>query len=248
MTMILSLITAGYALQISDRRLSLKKRDQYDPWDPAANKSIVLLCHDGLISMGYTGPRFHLEGDDGRLDCGGDHRVGPWREPRASKFRRHLGSGVPERALHTHLKNVEDRLNAAVAAGRLDRSLDIYGVGMRWNSVRKPVWPTMIRINWKPPQGRYVVAMSKRRWGWESGRTFQFATAGRSEAEARRAMRLRLPTTALGDKDQAIATLIDILRSLPPDDNTVGKDCMVTRIQREPPHVHIKYEACHSSR
>jgi hypothetical protein len=61
-------------------------------------------------------------------------------------------------------------------------------------------------------------------------------------------MRLRLPTTALGDKDQAIATLIDILRSLPPDDNTVGKDCLVTRIQREPPHVHIKYEACHSSR
>jgi hypothetical protein len=139
------------------------------------------------------------------------------------------------------LKTVEDQLNAAVAAGRLDRSLEIYGVGMRWNSVRKPVWPTMIRINWKPSQGRYVMAMLKRRWGWESGRNFQFAAAGRSEAEARRAMRLQLPTTALGDKDQTIATLIDILRSLPTEDNTVGKDSLVTTIQREPPHVYIKY-------
>jgi hypothetical protein len=242
-TMILSLITAGYALQISDRRLSLKKRDQYDPWDPAANKSIVLLCHDGLISMGYTGPAFISKAttDGWTAEAITESDLGASRE--RPNFGVHLGSSVPERVLHTHLKNVEDRLNAAVAAGRLDRSLDIYGVGMRWNSVRKPVWPTMIRINWKPPQGRYVVAMSKRRWGWESGRTFQFATAGRSEAEARRAMRLRLPTTALGDKDQAIATLIDILRSLPPEDNTVGKDCLVTRIQREPPHVHIKYEA-----
>ena len=241
--MILSLITAGYALQISDRRLSLKKPDQYDPWDPAANKSIVLLCHDGLISMGYTGPAFiskaTTDGWIAEAITGSD--LGARRE--RPNFGVHLGSGVPDRVLHTHLKTVEDRLNAAVAAGRLDRSLDIYGVGMRWNSVRKPVWPTMIRINWKPPQGRYVMALLKRRWGWESGRNFQFAAAGRSEAEARRAMRLRLPTTALGDKDQAIATLIDILRSLPPADNTVGKDCLVTTIQREPPHVHIKYEA-----
>jgi hypothetical protein len=200
------------------------------------------------MSMGYTGLAFiskaTTDGWIAEAITGSD--LGARRE--RPNFGVHLGSGVPDRVLHTHLKTVEDRLNEAVAANRLDRSLDIYGVGMRWNSLRKPVWPTMIRINWKRPQERYVVAMLKRRWGWESGRNFQFAAAGRSEAEARRAMRLRLPATDLSDKGQAIATLIDILRSLPTEDNTVGKDCLVTTIQRESPHVHIKYEAYDVSR
>jgi hypothetical protein len=241
--MILSLITAGYALQVSDRRVSLKKRNRYEPWDPASNKSIVLLGHDGLISMGYTGPAFisksTMDGWIAEAITGSD--LGASRE--RPDFGHRIGSGVPDRVLHAHLKTLEGRLNEAVAGGRLDRSLDIYGVGMRWNSLRKPVWPTMIRISWNRAQGRYLMAMSKRRWGWESGRSYQFAAAGWSEAAARRAMRIGLRTTDLGDKDQAVATLIDILRSLPPEDNTVGKDCLVTTIQREPPHVHIKYEA-----
>jgi hypothetical protein len=37
-------------------------------------------------------------------------------------------------------------------------------------------------------------------------------------------------------KSQAISILIEVLRSLPPEDTTVSKDCMVTTIQRVPPH------------
>ena len=44
LTIILSLIHADYALQISDRLLTLEKDTQYQPWDQAANKSIVLLA------------------------------------------------------------------------------------------------------------------------------------------------------------------------------------------------------------
>jgi hypothetical protein len=55
-------------------------------------------------------------------------------------------------------------------------------------------------------------------------------------------LRERLPRIDIGSKEQAAATLIDVLRSLPPQDPTVGKDCLVTTIQREPPHVHVKYE------
>jgi hypothetical protein len=207
-------------LQVSDRRVSLKKRNRYEPWDPASNKSIVLLGHDGLISMGYTGPAFiskaTMDGWIAEAITGSD--LGASRERPDCGHR--IGSGVSDRVLHAHLKTVEGGLNEAVAGGRLDRSLDIYGVGTRWNSLRKPVWPAMIRISWNGPLGRYLMAMSKRRWGWESGRSYQFAAAGWSEAAARRAMRIRLPTGDLGDKDQAVATLIDILRSLPPEDNT----------------------------
>ena len=35
---------------------------------------------------------------------------------------------------------------------------------------------------------------------------------------------------------------IDVLRSLPPGDRTVSKDCLITVIQRESPHVHVRYE------
>ena len=35
---------------------------------------------------------------------------------------------------------------------------------------------------------------------------------------------------------------IDVLRSLPPGDGTVSKDCLITVIQRESPHVHVRYE------
>lgn len=59
MTIILSLIHAQYALQISDRQLSEEKQPgQYEAWDRASNKSVILLGHDGLISMGYSGPAF----------------------------------------------------------------------------------------------------------------------------------------------------------------------------------------------
>jgi hypothetical protein len=46
----------------------------------------------------------------------------------------------------------------------------------------------------------------------------------------------------IGNKNQAISILIDVLRSLPPEDTTVSKDCMVTTIQRVPPHAHVRYE------
>ena len=42
--------------------------------------------------------------------------------------------------------------------------------------------------------------------------------------------------------EETTAALIDILRALPPNDPTVGKDCLVTTVQRASPHVHIKYE------
>jgi hypothetical protein len=140
------------------------------------------------------------------------------------------------------LNTVTDRLNEALAAGRVDRTLDIYCVGLRSNSLKKQAWPAMARIYWDPARCCYWTAMSKRRWGWESGRGFQFAASGRSEADARKALRTRLPTVDIGNKDHAVGTLIDVLRSLPPQDTTVGRDCLITTIQREPPHVHVKYE------
>jgi hypothetical protein len=84
--------------------------------------------------------------------------------------------------------------------------------------------------------------MSKRRWGWQSGRSYLFGASGRSEDAARMSLRNRLPSTDLSSKEHAVSTLIDVLRAIPPTDETVSLDCLVTVVQRVSPHVHIKYE------
>jgi hypothetical protein len=86
------------------------------------------------------------------------------------------------------------------------------------------------------------MAMSRRRWGWESGRNCLFRASGRSYKVAQALLQNRLSSIDIGSKAEAAAALIDVLRSLPPQDPTVGKDCLVNTVQRTPPHVHIKYE------
>ncbi|HKH53933.1 MAG TPA: hypothetical protein VKA58_00610 [Propionibacteriaceae bacterium] len=52
----------------------------------------------------------------------------------------------------------------------------------------------------------------------------------------------RLSGADLSSNDDTAAAMIDILRSLPSQDPTVGRDCLVTTIQGVPPHVRLKYE------
>jgi hypothetical protein len=241
-TIILSLVTAHYALQISDRQLSQEKQPgQYEAWDRASNKSVILLGHDGLISMGYSGPAF-ISGatTDGWIaEVVAERSMGANRE--RPDFGIQIGEGIPDRPVYMHLSSVKDRLNEARIARRVNRELTVSYVGLRWNHLKKPVWPVVGRITWDQVRQAYAVAMSKRRWGWESGRSYLFSASGFSENEARAALRSRLPNTDLS-REQVVSTFIDVLRSLPPQDTTVGKDCLITTIQRESPHVHIKHE------
>jgi hypothetical protein len=240
-TIILSLVSVHYALQVSDRLLTVKAGNRYEPWDPVSNKSVIMLTRDGLISMGYSGPT-HISGaaTDGWIaevlageDLGAD-QVRP-------KFVLHAGSAGPKGFLAPLLTTVADRLNRAVSSGGVTNNLSIYYVGLRWQSLRKQAWPVFGRITWEPTRGGYTMAMSPRRWRWESGRNYLFRASGRSEKVAQRLLRNRLSSTDLQSKEQTSAALIDVLRSLPPQDPTVGKDCLVTTIQRISPHVHIKY-------
>ena len=64
MTIILSLVTGQYAVQVSDRLLTQKLTGagvRYKPWDDAANKSVVVLGCDGLFVLGYSG-QAHIAG------------------------------------------------------------------------------------------------------------------------------------------------------------------------------------------
>lgn len=51
MTLILSVSTSSYGLQVGDRLVSKSGV----PFDPLANKSLVIGCTDGLLALSYTG-------------------------------------------------------------------------------------------------------------------------------------------------------------------------------------------------
>jgi hypothetical protein len=54
MTLVLSVATPAYSLQVSDRLVSKAG----EPYDPLANKNVVLRATDGLLVFGYTGLAF----------------------------------------------------------------------------------------------------------------------------------------------------------------------------------------------
>jgi hypothetical protein len=56
MTLHLTLATAEYVLQVSDRLTSLDPGKR--PWDPLANKNVIYVARNGLISIGYTGAAY----------------------------------------------------------------------------------------------------------------------------------------------------------------------------------------------
>jgi hypothetical protein len=192
-TIILSLVTAHYALQASDRLLTVRAGNQYQPWDRVSNKSVVVLTRDGLISMGYTGPAFVSRATtDGWIA-----EVLTGQDLGASRRRPHFGvrtgGAGPDGFLAMHLKALADRLNQAVYAKQVTNELTIDYVGLRWQSRKKPAWPVAGRITWDPSRGGYAMAMLKRRWGWESGRNYLFRASGRSQDLARGLLRNRLP-------------------------------------------------------
>jgi hypothetical protein len=83
--------------------------------------------------------------------------------------------------------------------------------------------------------------MSPHLWSYESGNIYARAL-GYSQNTVQKLLRERFSSADLSNKEDTAATLIDVLRSLPPHDPTVGRDCLVTTIQAVPPHVRIKYE------
>ena len=142
-TIILSLVTAQYALQASDRLLTVRAGNRYDPWDRVSNKSVIVLTRDGLISMGYTGPAFvsraTMDGWIAEVLTGQD--LGASR--RRPEFGVRVGGAGPDGFLAAHLNEVADRLDQAVNARQVTNELTIDYAGLRWQSRKKPAWPVV---------------------------------------------------------------------------------------------------------
>jgi hypothetical protein len=245
-TIILSLVTGEYAVQVSDRLLTRKwttPRVRYEPWDEAANKSVIVLGRDGLFSLGYSGPG-HIA--DAPTDSwiaevvAGEELGADQIRPDFGAMQISQGTST-DRVLATRFPELARRIDEAGRAGQLTQPLSIGFVGIRWKDLNKLAWPAYGRIGWDEDQARYGYEMSPQRWGYGEGKFVTGAT-GPSRNVAQKLLRERFSGTDLSNKEDTAAAMIEILRELPEEDPTVGRDCLVTTIQGVPPHVRIKYE------
>jgi len=235
----MSVVTGDYAVHVSDRLLTQKVTGsagvRYEPWDPAANKSIIVVGRDGLFAMGYSGPG-HISGaptDKWIAEVIAGEDLGDFRGMRISQ-----GTST-DRVLASRFPEIARRLAEATEAGQLTDPVSIGFVGIRWENLDQLAWPAYGTIGSDGHQ--YLYGMSPERWGYEQGKFCSGAT-GNSEDLAQRLLMERFSGADLSSHEDTAAAMIEILRSLPDEDPTVGRDCLVTTIQAVPPHVRIKYE------
>jgi hypothetical protein len=243
-TIILSVVTDKYAVHVSDRlltqRVTASSGVRYEPWDPAANKSIIVLGSDGLFALGYSGPG-HISGTPT------DHWIaeviaGEDLGANQPDFGFQIQNGTStDRVLAQRFPELARCLAEATRAGHLAATdpVSIGFVGLRWESLDKLVWPAYGTIGSDGHQ--YLYGMSPERWGYEQGRFCSGAT-GNSQDFAQKLLMERFSGADLSSHEDTAAAMIEILRALPDEDPTVGRDCLVTTIQAVPPHVRIKYE------
>jgi hypothetical protein len=190
--------------------------------------------------MGYSGPA-HISGatTDGWIA-----EVIAGEDLGANKAKPDFGIRIQngtstDRVLASRFPELARRLAEATQAGQLTERLSIGFVGLRWKSLDKLPWPAYGRIGSDGNQYRYE--MSPQRWGYQEGKFCTGAT-GHSQTLAQRLLTERFSGADLSSQEDSAAAMIEILRSLPPQDPTVGRDCLVTTIQAVPPHVRMKYE------
>lgn len=243
MTIILSFVGERYALQLSDRLLTQElSGNRFDEFDSVSNKSIILLARNALVSFGYCGQAYirGLPTDEfvARVFLGEQRPTSRTRQQYAVA----LGGDRPDLTLGRQLMTLAQRLNDAARTRDLVTSVTLDYVGFCWRprDPRRFAWPCFGRL-YRDSSGHYTLGVSKRYWGWLEGKATAIAI-GRSHVVAQDGMIAVLNNMDPSDREQVINKLIGILRGLPPEDSTVGRDCLVTVLQREVPQIRIRYE------
>lgn len=233
MTLIVSQLCRGFVAQVTDR---LVVTQQYGApparFDPLANKNIVYLARDAIVSIAYTGLAFigQLSTDDWIVEK--LTRINPLEEfgIRTGSLPQWLDIGQAMRLLEGELNNSEVARNNA--------NFDLVITGWKWkNGRRSPEGRRQpVPMAWwlqKPANSRFESFQHlKRHWHW-SGRVY-FHSAPDSNFSPEQ-------LGVLGDKARAAKpdlieqTIVDAVREVSFQNPYVGPNCM--SILLAPPQV-----------
>ena len=227
MTLILSEITSRWALQVSDRLLTISRKSGVQAFDRLSNKTIILHARDGVAALSYTGRAYlhgvptdtwiaqQLNGNEFPFDPKTDKffsrtAIRRTRWPRLSFALHRLAESFNEVA-KTH----------GIGLNQLPVSIAV--AGWLWYRRKRPR-PFIALIN-PDNDGRYRVSWSLRRYGYYF--LWMPLPAGYLTVEDHQHLDSRLGSL---DLPQASEVLSGTIQKIAARTETVGADCMAVSI------------------
>lgn len=227
MTLIHSEITSDWALQVSDRLLTISSRDEVIDFDEHTNKTIVFHATDGIATLSYTGLGFveraptdawianQLNGDEYPFD------------PRNVDFAIRFGirrTRWPQ--LGFALRLLAKKLSDAAALDHRLRKTPITIAVAGWQWYRKKVPRAFLAvISFDPKRGKYVAEWAPRQYG----HFFLHLTAPKGYINRHESQEIDKRLSQLG-LDGSTAVLVSSIRQVAERERTVGADCMAVSI------------------
>ena len=250
MTLNLTLLTATYVLQVSDRRITKTSTGEIHP---LANKNVVFLARDGLVTICYSGPAYieHVPTDVWIACKLAGEDIGPYL--RAEKVGVKMGS-MPKRPWLNTGQSVELLRHELEAQNLVDR-LDVMVAG--WQEHKRGMRPICWGID---ARGATATAESPlhRYWHYERSpdgrrRYCLFEIPGNpgawlSQSELYRLVGLLMP--AARSPEAAVRRLIWAVRYVADRTSAVGPDCMCILLPNpdEHPELFVRYEPVKEAR
>ena len=248
MTLVLSLVTGPMALHVSDRLLSRGG----SPWDPLANKSVIVLGSDGHACISYSGLAYlgSMPTDQWIAEVISNRDLG-------MRVGREAGSAVRiESRFVPRVGFVFTRLAEAIADRFRNLPADHRAQGLRVlvagflirqpSSTRARARPFMIRYAYDRHAGGRVTRTELPRY-WDWARSLKLGSVGVDPGTAKDHLLATLASPAEGgkrDQDDCERLLVDCIRTVSGKQragmNTVGRDCMSAVLSREG-HIRVRF-------
>lgn len=231
MTLILTVATPEYILQVSDRLVTRVG----EPFDRASNKNVIYHAKDAIVCIGYSG-RAYLDGVPTDQWIAQKLRGVTWLEPSAlllGRAQRWLTIGESMELLRS---GCEEVFSLLPPGERSRQSFVVAGWQWRRGRHRAVLRPILCYVaNSEDPSAwhRFKIGRIPRYWHWERPARFHFFCVPRDIVPnqvlsdlARRIGEVRMPPAPCRD------LLVDTIRSAARTSSVVGPDCMSVLIPR----------------
>ena len=246
MTLVMSLVSSAFVLQVSDRLVSQQwvyqdGTSRYRPFDVLSNKSILFLAKDALVSISYSGTAF-IRGMPTDVWLARALHPPLGAKPR---FAFQAGDDYKSEPLYTAVARLGERLLTdfgAMPPERREQGLYLEIVGYRWSRRRRIEIPFAWHL-WHSGDlsQKGQIRRYPRYWGWESG-GYSICTIGdrgtRPELEASR----RFDEKKSIDENDAESCLVEVIRVASRESKgTIGQDCISIVFARYSDSIRIRY-------
>lgn len=224
MTLILGVVAQRVAHQVSDRLVLVERGKTRSPHDPLSNKQVVVMAPDAIVAMGYTGLAYlgDRPTDDVIAEAAVGHPTG-----------RGIQFAGPISPIYAITDRIAERLGGAVEDNAR------FGVEVAINGLKRGhrgrLEPLLWLITKSPGAAVKIVRAEETPFDWRT----RFAVDGIGDVDWAEVERMRgalktLEEQGIERRDAITRLVIETVRKTSERKDTVGADCMVVRLWREP--------------